>query len=166
MLKPTCEYGGVMITIERAVLEDANIITEIKIAAFNKEINTYLGRDGGPPGYDKVESEMDIIERLIAYKILLDGTIIGAFFLIPNGEDKMQFEDFVIHPDYQGKGYGYYVLQLVEKQYPLIKEWYLSTPVFSVGNQHLYEKFGYVEIERDEEEISYCKRIREHKNDN
>lgn len=50
-----------MITIERAVLEDANIITEIKIAAFNKEINTYLGRDGGPPGYDKVESEMDIM---------------------------------------------------------------------------------------------------------
>lgn len=54
----------------------------------------------------------------------------------------------------------------MEKQYPLVKEWYLSTPVFSVGNQHLYEKFGYVEIARDEEEISYCKRIREHKNDN
>ena len=52
-----------MITIERAVLEDANRITEIKIAAFNKEINTYLGRDGEPLGYDKVESEMDILEK-------------------------------------------------------------------------------------------------------
>lgn len=146
-----------MITIERATLEDANLITEIKIAAFNKEINTYLGRNGGPPGYDQVESEIDIIKNLIAYKILLDDVIIGAFFLIPLGEDKMQFEDFVIHPDYQGKGYGYHVLQLVEKQYSSIKEWYLSTPVFSVGNQHLYEKFGYVELSRDEEEISYCK---------
>lgn len=148
-----------MITIERAVLEDANIITEIKIAAFNKEINTYLGRNGGPPGYDKVESEIDIIKNLIAYKILLDEKIIGAFFIIPQGEDKMQFEDFIIHPDYQGKGYGYYVLQLVEKQYSSIKEWHLSTPVFSVGNQHLYEKFGYVEVSRDEEEIRYCKVI-------
>ncbi|MGN0394144.1 MAG: GNAT family N-acetyltransferase, partial [Coprococcus sp.] len=92
-------------------------------------------------------------------KILLDEKIIGAFFLIPQGEDTMQFEDFVIHPDYQGKGYGYYVLQLVEKQYSSIKEWHLSTPVFSVGNQHLYEKFGYVEVSRDEEEIRYCKRL-------
>lgn len=148
-----------MISIERARLEDANRITEIKIAAFNKEINTYLGRNGGPPGYDQVESEIDIIKNLIAYKILLDEEIIGAFFLIPQGEEKMQFEDFVIHPDYQGNGYGYRVLELVEEQHASIKEWYLSTPVFSVGNQHLYEKFGYVETDRDEDEVRYCKRI-------
>lgn len=150
-----------MISIERATLEDANEITEIKIAAFNKEINTYLGRDGGPPGYDQVESEIDIIKNLIAYKILWNQQIIGAFFLIPQGEDEMQFEDFVIHPDYQGKGYGYHVLELVEKQYSFIKAWYLSTPIFSVGNQHLYEKFGYVEIDRDEEEIRYSKKSHE-----
>lgn len=148
-----------MISIERAMLEDANRITEIKIAAFNKEINTYLGRDGGPPGYDKVESEIDIITNLIAYKILWKQQIIGAFFLIPQEDGRMLFEDFVIHPDYQGNGYGYRVLELVEKEYASVKEWYLSTPVFSVGNQHLYEKFGYVEIDRDEEEVRYCKKI-------
>lgn len=71
----------------------------------------------------------------------------------------MQFEDFVIHPDYQGNSYGYRVLELVEEQHASIKEWYLSTPVFSVGNQHLYEKFGYVETDRDEDEVRYCKRI-------
>ena len=150
-----------MISIQRARLEDANRITEIKIAAFNKEINTYLGRNGGPPGYDKVESEIDIIKNLIAYKIIWKQQIIGAFFLIPQGEDQMLFEDFVIHPDYQGNGYGYRVLELVEKEYSFVKEWYLSTPVFSVGNQHLYEKFGYVEIGRDEEEVRYCKKCHE-----
>ncbi len=77
-----------MVSIERAKLEDAEKITEIKIAAFNKEINTYLGRNGGSPGYDKVESEIDIINNLIAYKIILNEEIIGGFFLIPLEEEK------------------------------------------------------------------------------
>lgn len=148
-----------MLVIERAQLQDAETITEIKIAAFNQEINTYLGRNGGPPGYDSVESEIDIINRFIAYKIMLDDEIIGGLFLIPEGEEIMHFEDFVIRPSMQGKGYGYKVLCMVEKLYPNIKKWVLSTPVFSVGNQHLYEKFGYREIRRDENEVYYNKII-------
>ena len=69
-----------MIGIARAGLEDAQVITEIKIRAYNKEINTYLGRDGGPVGYNQVESQRKIINKYIAYKILLDNEIIGAFF--------------------------------------------------------------------------------------
>lgn len=68
-----------MLTIKRAQMEDAEKITKLKTVAFNKEINTYLGRDGGPPGYNKVESELEIIEKFVAYKILLDDCIIGAF---------------------------------------------------------------------------------------
>jgi hypothetical protein len=41
--------------------------------------------------------------------------------------------------------------------HPEIIEWQLSTPVFSVGNQHLYTKFGYKEISRDDDEIEYVK---------
>ena len=147
-----------MITLERAQNVDAEEITRIKTLAFNKEINTYLGRDGGPEGYNKVESELDIIERFLAYKILLDGNIIGAFFLYTEGTEILHFEDFVIDPKYQGKGYGYKVLCAVQEIYPQIKEWQLSTPIFSVGNQHLYEKFGYVEIARNSDEIFYSKK--------
>lgn len=148
-----------MITIERAQKEDAEVITKIKEVAFNKEINTYLGRDGGPPGYNKVESELDIIDRFWAYKILLDNEIIGAFFLYPERTEIIHFEDFVIEPKYQGKGYGYKVLCTVQELYPQIREWKLSTPIFSVGNQHLYKKFGYIEIARDSDEIFYSKII-------
>ena len=59
-----------MLTIERAKMEDAEEITKIKTVAFNKEINTYLGRDGGPPGYNKVESELEIIDKFFKEKIL------------------------------------------------------------------------------------------------
>lgn len=151
------EWG--LLEIKKANAEDAQLITDIKTRAFNKEINTYLGRNGGPPGYDKVESELSIIEDFIAYKIELDNQIIGAFFLIPLDDSRMRFEDFVIEPSFQGKGYGYGVMELVEKTYSNIKEWALSTPVFSIGNQHLYKKFGYVEASRNEDEIEYIKKI-------
>jgi GNAT superfamily N-acetyltransferase len=151
------EWG--LLEIKKAKIEDAQLITDIKTKAFNKEINTYLGRNGGPPGYDKLESEIHIIEKFIAYKIELDNQIIGAFFLISLADSKMRFEDFVIEPSFQGKGFGYIVMELVEKTYPHINEWQLSTPVFSIGNQHLYKKFGYVEVSRNEEEIEYIKKI-------
>lgn len=148
-----------MLKIIRANLADVDIITSIKTSAYNKEINTFLGRNGGPPGYDKVESEVNIIKKYIAYKITLDNQIIGAFFLVPISNRIMRFEDFVIEPFYQNKGYGYRVMDIVEKEYSDILVWKLSTPVFSIGNQHLYKKFGYIEVSRDEEEIEYIKRI-------
>ncbi|WMJ22851.1 GNAT family N-acetyltransferase [Paludicola sp. MB14-C6] len=148
-----------MLEILRANIEDATEITAIKTTAYNKEINTYLGRDGGPPGYNQVESQLHIINNFIAYKILIDNRIIGAFFLIPIDEATMRFEDFVIHPLYQNKGYGYQTMVLTEKTYPNITQWQLSTPVFSVGNQHLYKKFGYIEVSRDQELIEYIKTI-------
>ncbi len=150
---------GQLLEIKKANIDDAQLITDIKIKAFNKEINTYLGRNGGPQGYDKVESEIYIIKKFIAYKIELDNKIIGALFLISLGDSKMRFEDFVIEPSFQGKGYGYRVMELVEETYPDINEWQLSTPVFSVGNQHLYKKYGYVEVLRNEDEIEYIKKI-------
>ena len=147
------------VEIKKALIEDASAITQIKIAAFNKEINTYLGRNGGPPGYDKVDSEIDIIKKFIAYKIIFNEKIIGSFFLIPLDDEKIRFEDFVIHPDYQGKGYGFQTLTLIENEYPKVHEWFLSTPVFSIGNQHLYTKFGYKEISRNLDEVQYTKVI-------
>ncbi|SHK88527.1 Acetyltransferase (GNAT) domain-containing protein [Clostridium cavendishii DSM 21758] len=148
-----------MLEINKANIDDAKLITDIKIKAYNKEINTYLGRNGGPSGYNEVASQIDIIKNFIAYKIELDNQIIGALFLIPLEGNKMRFEDFVIEPSFQGKGYGYRVMELIERTYPDINEWQLSTPIFSVGNQHLYKKFGYTEVLRNEDEIEYIKKI-------
>lgn len=47
-----------------------------------------------------------------------------------------------------------------DKLYLSIKEWCLATPIFSVGNRHLYEKFGYKEVSRNEDEIEYVKKIK------
>lgn len=50
-------------------------------------------------------------------------------------------------------------MKLIEEAYSYISEWQLSTPIFSVGNQHLYKKFGYVEVSRNEDEIEFVKII-------
>lgn len=148
-----------MLSIERADVHDASAITEIKIAAYNQEVNTYLGINGGPPGYDSIESQIYIIKNFISYKIILDSHIIGGLFLISIDKKTMRFEDFVINPIYQGKGYGYRTMELIEENYRDISVWQLSTPVFGKVNQYLYEKFRYIEVSRDDNEIEYIKRI-------
>lgn len=146
-----------MLQISRAELKDAEFITKIKTKAYNKEINAYLGRDGGPPGYNDVESQIHIINTHIAYKITLNDIIIGAFFLVDCYDSHIRFEDFVIDPTYQNKGYGLQTINLIEDKYNHIKKWSLSTPTFSLGNQHLYKKIGYIEISRDDHEIEFIK---------
>ena len=37
-----------MLELKQAVFEDAQAITAIKVRAYNREINTYLHRDGVP----------------------------------------------------------------------------------------------------------------------
>ena len=133
-----------MISIKRAEKADAAEITKIKIAAFNKEINTYLGRDGGPSGYNKVESELGIIENHLAYKILLDERIIGGFFLYYEGGDILHFEDFVINPEYQGNGYGKELVSFAENK---ISEKYNEIILHaSLPAKAIYLKKGYKEI--------------------
>lgn len=51
-------------------------------------------------------------------------------------------------------------MQLIEEMHADIVEWQLSTPVFSVGNQHLYTRFGYKEVSRNEDEIEHVKKYK------
>jgi hypothetical protein len=55
-----------MIEIKRADVADAETIKDIKVRAYNKEINTFMGRDGGPDGYDQIKSQIHIINRFLA----------------------------------------------------------------------------------------------------
>lgn len=148
-----------MLELKRAVYEDAAAITAIKVRAYNREINTYLHRDGGPEGYDSVESQQDILRRCPVWRIELDGTLIGALFVVPQDDSAMRLEDFVIEPAQQGKGYGRRVLAMLEALYPEVQVWTLCTPEFSVRNRHLYESCGYAALGEHDRLIEYRKEI-------
>ena len=149
-----------MLELKKAAYEDAAAITAIKICAYNKEINTYLHRDGGPDGYDRVESQQEILHKYPVWRIELDSALIGALFVAPQDGGVMRLEDFVIEPVQQGKGYGRRVLSMLEALYPEARAWTLCTPEFSVGNRHLYESCGYTAVGEHDGLIEYRKEVR------
>ena len=144
-----------MLELKQAVFEDAQAITAIKVRAYNREINTYLHRDGGPEGYDSVDSQRDILQRYPVWRIELDGALIGALFVVPQEGGAMRLEDFVIDPAHQGRGYGRRVLALLDEAYPQVRVWTLCTPEFSAGNRHLYETSGYTPVGEHDGLIEY-----------
>ena len=149
-----------MLELKKAAYEDAAAITAIKIRAYNKEINTYLHRDGGPDGYDRVESQQEILHKFPVWRIELDSALIGALFVALQDGGVMRLEDFVIEPVQQGKGYGRRVLSMLEALYPEARAWTLCTPEFSVGNRYLYESCGYTAVGEHDGLIEYRKEVR------
>lgn len=141
-----------MIQLRIAEADDAEVITEIKKSAYNDETRRFgPGRDGGPPGYDNVDETRHLINTYPFYKIMYAGNNIGCFWLHSHGEGHFELEDFCIHPDYQNKGFGAETMILMENLYPDNKKWTLGTPFYSIRNQHLYEKMGYMKIGQTED---------------
>ncbi len=149
-----------MIKLERATLNDAVIITDINTKAFNDEIQTVLGRDGGPPGYNAIEENSRVITKFIAYIILFENRTIGSFFLIPHSREHYSLESFCIYPEYQNRGFGYQTLLEMEKMNCEVKKWTLESMKGSNRIQHLYEKFGYMQIGEDECFFRYEKLVK------
>lgn len=149
-----------VIYIARAEEKDAKLLTDIKVRALEHEVFMRYGRmRRGISLYDVIETETVLMKKYQVYKIVHNNKIIGGFFLDNYEENKMRVEDLAIEPKYQGRGYGLQVLQMVEEVHPDVKEWSLSTLAHSSSNQQMYEKAGYVEIDRDEEEVQYRKVI-------
>lgn len=141
-----------MFTILKAEIEDSKILTEIKKLAYNDETRRFgPGRDGGPTGYDCEEETRRLIENYLAYKIMLDNSIIGFFWLQKQDDGCYELEDLCIHPKQHNKGFGFKTMKLMEELHPEIKKWTLGTPYYSVRNQYLYEKVGYKKIGQTED---------------
>ena len=68
-----------------------------------------------------------------------------------------------ILPQYQGKGYGSEGLELLEKEFPTIKQWDLCTVLQDAGMVAFYEKNGYrqthIEPEKEGMDMVYMKKL-------
>jgi len=104
------------------------------------------------PSYPSAEWVIRDIKKYTYYKVILDNKIIGGLYLVDKNDSTAVIEDFCIEPIHQGQGYGYKVMMLIEKMKPQYKVWKLVTPIYSVGNQALYEKLGYVKVGSSKED--------------
>ena len=123
-----------MITIEKATISDAKKLTEIKKRTFDEEVKKWLpNRDYvtdyniQPPGYDSIEMTKYMIRELEFYKILLDKEIVGGLIITISGKHYGRIDRIFVDPDYQGKGIGSTVINLIEREFPIVRAWDLET---------------------------------------
>ena len=138
-----------MLEVRRASVVDAETIASCTREAYNIERIKYDVKNpsNGFPSTEQVENTM---EKHTYYKIVLDGLIIGGVFLVKEDEKTVSIQDFCISPAYQNRGYGKSVLRELERMHCDMEKLMLTTPLYSVGNQHLYEGQGYKKVKIDD----------------
>ena len=144
-----------MVKVLRANPEDSEQIARCTRDAYSDEIFKFDDKKkiSERPTADEVRQD---IEDYDYYKIVLGDTIIGGVFIVEEDAQTVSVEDFCIDPVYQNRGYGKFVLEELERIHSAIKKWMLTTPVYSVGNQHLYEKHGYKRVKIDDYDGILC----------
>lgn len=154
------------IVVKLANTNDAEEIAKCAREAYKDEKARFANEGDSYDGYPSPNWVIHDIKKYTYYKILLDNNIIGGTYIWEKSECVYIIEDFCIHPRYQNKGYGKKALLQLEKINSNIKVWTLTTPIYSIRNQHLYESLGYREIGRGEEagiqSIKYKKEICDH----
>ena len=81
-----------------------------------------------------------------AYKILFNKVIVGSVFIYKISDNHFELDTLSIDPQFQNTGIGGKVIGLIEKLYPRVQIWTLSTPEADYRNRHLYEKHGYKQV--------------------
>jgi SAM-dependent methyltransferase/GNAT superfamily N-acetyltransferase len=129
------------IEISKATYDDAEKIAILTRLAYQGECDQY-GLTNKFPNYPTTESVREDIDTYEYYKVLYNKSLVGGIYLVIK-DNTVTIEDLCIHPDYQSKGIGTYVMNYLEKLLKNYSTWLLVTPVYSIGNQRLYERLGY-----------------------
>jgi len=152
-----------MITYEKMTVDDIPALTDIMSRAFDMDSRIYLGKDGGPDGYNDGSflQKWGIESGAYSVKVLDDGRLIGAriIFITPEKQEGYLGCMFV-DPDLHERGYGTKIWKNAEETFPEIKLWRTETPAFSRRNHAFYvKKCGFsivnIENERSYEDASY-----------
>lgn len=143
--------------------ENINELTPIMKAAFDYDTKIHLGKEcGGPSGYDDGTflRKWALDENATSLCIYEDNSLIGAVILWINSNNENYLGNIFIDINYENKGIGTKVWELIEKLYPDATIWNTETPIFSRRNHNFYvNKCGFYIIKiknpKDVEEGSY-----------
>ncbi|WP_223701615.1 GNAT family N-acetyltransferase [Sutcliffiella deserti] len=154
-----------VVTIRKAVMMDAEELTEIMKTTFNAEAKKWLPDQEDvvdynikPPGYSSIEMTKYMMEELEFYKIVYDKAIVGGIIATISGRSFGRIDRIFVHPNYQGKGIGSRAIMLIEEEFPNVTAWDLETSSRQVNNHYFYEKMGYKITFKTEDEYCYIKR--------
>ena len=132
------------IELRPAATGDAAGIAECVRAAYSH----YIERIGEPPG-PMLDDYDEVVRDHRAYVIEDGGTIVGALVLMEKGSGLL-LDNVAVLPSHQGKGIGRHLLEHAESEARRLgyAEIDLYTHERMTENVALYERIGYVEVER------------------
>ncbi|MHA2396889.1 MAG: GNAT family N-acetyltransferase [Candidatus Thorarchaeota archaeon] len=155
------------VILQRAAVEDAEVLTEICRRSFESDSDFGAPGPGGPPGYDSLEWNIDKIKNryLHYYKILVGNEIVGGFIVGDRGPDYQVCERIWIDPDQMRKGMGARAFDLIWDKYTSADLWVLGTPEWNTRTNPFYRSIGFTHIgtthEHSWDGIYYEKRIKD-----
>lgn len=132
-----------MIVFDRATSEDAERLVKIQLNAFAIDVDL-CGE--GPPGYDSVEKQIELMRRHIYYKISDENIIIGGFYICPGIKGHYDIVRLFVDTSYQGKGIGSMALKYIEELFDDARVIELEASDFRKDNHRFYENRGYVKV--------------------
>ena len=150
-----------MIRFEEATPADAPALTAVQKRTFDDDSRRFAGQpSGGPPGYDSVRWQIEIMRKAAAYyKMLADGQIVGGIIVFDLGGGHFELGRIWIDPAFQDQGTGAAAMQFIEQAHPQARRWTLDTPAWATRNHHFYEKMGYAKVREDNGFYYYEKRL-------
>ena len=134
------------IRLIRAKTEDAERLADISKRAFDSDICVGALGEGGPPGYDSLESQVDMMKWCDYYKILYDGRIVGAFIVAKKRASHYECCRMFVDPEFQNQGVATRAFKMVWEMHKDARVWTLDTPEWNVRTKHFYEKLGFVQV--------------------
>ncbi|MDM5317122.1 GNAT family N-acetyltransferase [Fictibacillus sp. b24] len=153
------------VTLEKAILNDADELTAIMKKTFDQEAEKWLQDQNitdyniQPPGYSSIEMTKYMIRELEYFKVLYGGLLVGGLIATVSGKSYGRIDRIFVDPAFQGKGIGSAVITLIEKEFPHMRAWDLETSSRQLNNHHFYKKMGYVTSFEGEDEFCYVKQL-------
>lgn len=132
-----------MIIFELALENDAEILQEIGMKAFEEDKNEY---GSFPPGIDSIDWHISQIKSGMYYKIIFDGQTVGGIKLFDMKNGHYRLGSIYILPNFQNRGIGHKAIEFIESEFPNARKWSLDTPYKSFRNHYFYEKHGFVKV--------------------
>ena len=125
-----------MVELKRVLKDDLKAQMETQISAFDDD--NKLKPPGcsmeGPPGYDSVAWNIQMIQDTPYYKIKSDGQIVGGLILFNKGENYFEVGRIWIDPDYQNQGIGCAAMRAMFSLHDDVIKWTLGTPSWAIRN--------------------------------
>ena len=137
-----------MFTLRRYQPTDLEAVEYLHVYAI-QQAGAYLGR--GPWDDDVYNIEAAYLDNHGEFLIgEWDGVFVAMGAFHRTGQGRAEIKRMRVHPDYQGRGFGQFILSELEIRARAMgyKTLHLDTSVVQVPAQKLYEKNGFHEVGR------------------